>query len=305
MRQAPQASEQGPRPLAGVALRNWLLPLILALAFGATRSPVRAQNPQGNDENFDTTVEGDVIVRRAILNDQRADQFIFGQVESVEEARSRMDQALRRQVRQLNRRYHLTAAQQEKLLLAGRGDIKRALDRVAELKRKFQLAKFERLSLMNWVEEARRLQRALQAVTTNADSLFSKTVAATITDEQVALADKALHESHAAAFEAALADAAARLFRVLDLTEPEHSRLVTVMRSEIHQPRRFGNSGYAYVMHELSKVPENKIRPTMREPKWKLLHQLLSSWHDARKFLENDGFVFDSADSKRDRTTIR
>jgi hypothetical protein len=266
------------------------LTLMLAIAAAGTRARAQDNDDNQPDELHD---DGPRVIRRALVTDRQFDLFLFGRSESVEEAQSRIYRELRTQVRQLDRQYRLTPAQQEKLLLAGLGDIKRAFDRVEELRRKWQLVKFERASANECVRSARSLHDELEMVTVSIDSLFYKTIATTLTEEQAARADIFLREYQWGTFEGAVTDAAARLARVLNLNTREHLKLEGLMLSEIREPRRCGEATYAYIMYRLSRLPEEKIRPSLREPQWSFLHELLVPWHDAGQFLANDGFTLE------------
>src|SRR5262249_11549016 len=155
--------------------------MVLLIATASASAATVEYDDNQADERVD---DGPRIVRRAILEDQEFDQFIFGRPESVEEVRSRMYQTVRGQVRQLDRKYHLTAAQKEKLLLAGLGDIKHGIDRVEELRKKWQLAKYERRSAVDCMRAAQSLHGELESATASVDSLFCKTLATTITEDQ-------------------------------------------------------------------------------------------------------------------------
>jgi hypothetical protein len=264
---------------------------------------VHAQDDDGDNPDAPAEV-GVRIVRRPLLHVQQFDLHVFGRVESVEETHARLDKVLNVQLRRLDRQYRLTDAQREKLFLAGQGDIKRALDRVGELRRKFELAQFDRNTLIQLLQEARRIGTQLDGAIFGVDSLFTKTVATTITDEQKAREDAVVRDSDLGPFQTAVADAAARLVPVLNLTAEQHRQLEQLLLNEIHQPRRSGESRYAYVMFQLSRLPEAKVRPIFRESQWIFLRELLMSWNQAGKFLAEDGFVFDESPANRRRLII-
>jgi hypothetical protein len=281
-------------PTARAVLRIWLTPVALLVAIAASSAQARAQ--VGEEVEVGAPAGAGVpLVRRAFMTDQQFDQQIFGRTESIEDYRARLNQTLGARLRQLDRQYHLTDAQKDKLFLAGQGDIKRAVDRIEELRRKFQQARYERIALIECLQEARRLRSELGTVTLGIDSLLTKTMATTITHDQKARADDLLREYLSGTIERATIEAAARLVPVLDLSPAQHRRFERLLLSEIRPPRRFGGSTYAYVMYQLSRLPEAKVRPIFGDSQWKFLHDLLISWNDAGTFLENDGFVFDES----------
>jgi len=263
--------------------------ILVIVAAGAT---ARAQE----DDEPDAEAEaGDRAARRALLSEQQFDLQIFGRVELVESARERLSLVLIGQLGRLDRQYRLTDSQKKKLFLAGQGDIKRALDQVDALRRKFQLVKYERSGVIECLQEARRMRSYLQRDIFGVDSLLTKTIATTITEEQKAGEDDLLREYQSGHYHQAVAEAAARLVPVLNLTPEQHQRFKKLLMDEIRPPRRAGQSSYAYIMYQLSRLPEAKVRPIFGDSQWKFLHQLLMSWSSAGPFLENDGFVFDDS----------
>jgi len=79
----------------------------------------------------------------------------------------------------------LTDSQKQKLELAGRGDIIRALDRAAEIERQFQLVRDDIAKINELCQEALQIRRSLIALTDD-DSLFVKTLEKSLTPEQSA-----------------------------------------------------------------------------------------------------------------------
>lgn len=296
-----RSGKRSPQQTATAVLHAWLMPVATVLAIVSASGWARAQEDEEDVEVDPAAQPGIQFVRRALVTDQQFDQQIFGRFESIEAYRARLNQIQSARLRQLDRQYHLTDAQEEKLFLAGRGDIKRALDRVEELRRKFEEAKYERTAVIECLQEARRLRTDLAAVTAGVNSLLSKTIATTITEDQKARADDRVREYVSSSMESAAIEAAARLVPVLDLSPAQHRRLERLLTSEIRPPRRLGGSTYAYVMYQLSRLPEADVRPIFRDSQWKFLHELLMSWNKAEKFLENDGFVLDESPAERRR----
>ncbi len=151
-----------------------------------------------------------------------------------------MNQVLNGQLRAFDRQYRLTDAQKQKLLLAGQGDIKRALDRVQDLRARFQRVKYERNAVIECIQEAGRLRRELETLTPGVNSLLVKTIATTVTEDQKAREAELLHEYQSGRFEAALTEAAAKMVPVLNLSPEQQRRLEKLLLSEIRPPRRFG-----------------------------------------------------------------
>jgi hypothetical protein len=232
------------------------------------------------------------------VTDQQFNRLMFGQLYSVESARARLDTILEAQIRRFDWQYSLTDAQKSKLLLAGQGDIKRVLDRVDELKRKFETMKYNKEAIQ-CVREAQQLKIELQGGIFGARSLVQKTIATILKNAQRLQAQARMNDYQSGLRDEALDEVAAKLRRLLNLNLPNYRRLRALLENEIQPPARWGQSRYAYVMYRLAQVPDEKLEPFLGDAKRKFLRELLTSWSDAGKFLENDGFVFDDAPASR------
>jgi hypothetical protein len=280
---------------------KWFIRLIMMLAIVAAGMRARAQD---DDDDVDIVAQPEArLEQRALLTNEQFDLQIFGRTGSIEAARERMNQLLSTHLGRLDRQFGLSADQKQKLALAGQGDIKHALDRADELRRKFQLMKYDRNDAVACLMEARRVRRELEVSAFGVDSLFYKTLATTITRKQKS--DESEREYRSSGYREAVVEAAARLRSVLSLTPEQHRRLKKLLLDEIRPPRLWGESRYAYFMYQMSRLPEDKVRPIFSDAQWKFLHDLLMSWNDAGKFLESDGFVLDDSPATRWRRVAR
>jgi hypothetical protein len=79
----------------------------------------------------------------------------------------------------------LSAAQKQKLLIAGHGDVKRFLDRAAELKATFKNGTIQgQDDFVSWVKRVMRLRGASDADQFGTGSLFAKTLKKTLSRDQ-------------------------------------------------------------------------------------------------------------------------
>jgi hypothetical protein len=108
--------------------------------------------------------------------------WIFGA--DANAARQHLDTLLQQKVSIVDRVCRLTDAQKRKVELAGRGDIKRLIDRVEEFGIHSQLAKNNGESVNALVRKAEELKRDLISALSNDDSLFAKSLKATLTSDQ-------------------------------------------------------------------------------------------------------------------------
>ncbi len=131
-------------------------------------------------------------VRRLNINDavvdrENFDRWLF-EAEPAEESRQRhLDHLLRARVEAAARRHTLTAPQRAKLLLAGKGDIKRFFDQVEDKRRDFEA---ERKTYRTGLAALRRLEPLIQLYREGPfgeDSLIAKTLQRMIDDKKSGL----------------------------------------------------------------------------------------------------------------------
>jgi hypothetical protein len=185
----------------------------------------------------------------------------------------------------------LTVPQRKKLQLAGRGDIKRLMDRIDPI---FESSANSTVAdIQRFTAETRELFNAMNGLF-DAGSLFSKTMSTTLTHEQFAEHERALREKNLAWYVNAVTDAVPRLAKIVDLSEAQAGKLSGLILRETSPPQKFGPADYAFVMFRASKLSEAKLREILDERQWTALKSQLASWADAENLLKNQGFVFDN-----------
>ena len=113
---------------------------LLAITFVGAGSSARAQDDDDEDE---VPAQAQVNMNGFVMNDAQFDQWVFGNmgVANAGVARNKLDSLLTLNVEDLERTCGLTPIQKKKLLLAGRGDIKRFFDRIEDMRKKFTKSK--------------------------------------------------------------------------------------------------------------------------------------------------------------------
>jgi hypothetical protein len=131
-------------------------------------------------------------VRRARIAADWLERAFFGQAESTV-VRGELDTNLTREVEWLGETYGLLMVQKQKLLLAGRGDIKRQFDRIDELKQKVRSTSVDAINFQKLVDlqesllqEAAAWQTKLKAGQFGEETLFARTLRKVLTAEQIA-----------------------------------------------------------------------------------------------------------------------
>ncbi|MSR60171.1 MAG: hypothetical protein EXS05_21450 [Planctomycetaceae bacterium] len=160
--------------------RLWISLATLALSFTAAIESEPDDDLAG--ENVPQPELEVVVVNRT----PPAYALVFGNGSNAVAARRQLDLLLRRKLNTVNSICRLTDSQKQKLQLAGRGDMKRLLDRLEEIGPQFQLAGNDQNKFKALVDEARLLQRSLNPAIHDDKSLFVKSLRATLKDYQFA-----------------------------------------------------------------------------------------------------------------------
>ena len=113
--------------------------LTAAALAGDRRRLGQAARAQDDDDEEEVPAQAVVNMNGFIINDAQFDQWVFGNmgVANAGVARNKLDSLLTLNVDDLERTCGLTPVQKKKLLLAGRGDIKRFFDRIEDMRKKF------------------------------------------------------------------------------------------------------------------------------------------------------------------------
>ena len=118
------------------------------------------------------------------FSERQIDRWLFGLDGNVDSARLLSVSRLKSRIGYIDRLCILTPDQRKKLELAGRGDIKRFFDEVAERKKAFHLKDKSRDEVMQSVEQANHLGRSYRSGLFGGRSLFEKVLQAILDPAQ-------------------------------------------------------------------------------------------------------------------------
>jgi hypothetical protein len=135
---------------------------------------------------------------RGRISDDAFNRRVFGRLD-VTAAWQQLDERLRSEIRSLDNTYGFTSSQKQKLLVAGRGDMKRLFDRIQE--RRLKLTSRVAIDVESVGDLSRDFSEATGGISANIrsgpfgrGSLFAKTLNRTITLDQVAEYEKRKQE---------------------------------------------------------------------------------------------------------------
>lgn len=159
--------------------RRWLRILLLtaALAFSSARDSRSSDDDAPVDADAADATAPPIINNPELLRIKKGFSFVPD--------RSRLDEVLSWKIVEIDLVCHLTNGEKEKLRLAGRGDVKRFLDRVHELEGTLQsVSGPPQIDIV--VREWDSLKKLMTSGIFEDGSLFSKTRRQTLTAEQMA-----------------------------------------------------------------------------------------------------------------------
>jgi hypothetical protein len=231
-----------------------------------------------------------------IMNGAQFDQQIFGGNGgngNAAVARTKLDSLLTLQVEEIERNCEVSAAQKKKLLLAGRGDIKRFFDRVEEVRQQFDKIKNNQNQFPMIWQEMQPLQSTFNAGLFGEESIFAKALKSTLSPEQAARYEKAVRDRQHYRYWARVDLALELLNNSVGFSSEQRQRLVKLLEEETRPPRKLGQNDYYAVLYQLAKVPEVKIKPIFEDVQWRFLSRQLAQARGMEMWLRQNGFVPD------------
>jgi hypothetical protein len=271
------------------------------LLWGATVFcwPGAGQVAWAQDDDEEEEAAPNVVQRRMMMmNEVNFDQWVFGNLGNSTNAaglRSKLDSLLTLHLDEIEQACRLTPLQQKKLLLAGRGDIKRFFDRVDELRRKFEKIKDQQNALGMFWPEIQPLQASVNAGLFDDDSIFSKSLRATLSPEQAAQRDKIVRDRLMYRYWARVDLAMELLNNSVGFTSDQRERLVKALAEGARPPRRLGQNDYYFVLYQLAMLPQAKVKPIFDDLQWRLLSRQLDQARGMEWWLKQNGFLLDEA----------
>src|SRR5262249_46643570 len=158
--------------------------VILAIVGGG---PCARAQDDGEEEEEAPNPAPAVRMHAFIMNDGQFDQWVFGNMGlgNAGSARNRLDSLLTLNVDDLERTCGLTPVQKRKLIVAGRGDIKRFFDRIEEVRKRFAKNQNDQNQFAQLWQEVQPLRNAYHAGFFGEESIYAKALKATLTPEQL------------------------------------------------------------------------------------------------------------------------
>jgi hypothetical protein len=273
-------------------LARFLLVLaVLTIADGGSTARAQDDDEPEENQNAQAAVMLRAVAAQQMANVEQVDQWIFGRFGGSGGARNKLDSSLKLRIEDLDRTCHVTDLQKKKLLLAGRGDIKRFFDKIEEVKRKFQNGQND-FNVNIW-QDVQPLQVELNTGLFGDDSIYMKTISKTLDGDQISRYESSLRERRMVRYKATIEWFVAHLDKGLGFSDDQRQRFVDLLVNESRPPRKFGQGDYWYLMLQTALIPESRIKPLFDVPQWRLLSRQFAQAKGMEQWLTSNGVVPD------------
>lgn len=278
--------------------RLFLVAIVLAIA----SAPRHGFAQDDDDDEAPEQAQAAQIQRAFVYTEEHFNQWVFNNQGNADSVHNRYESLLALKIDFVDKAVGLTEVQKKKLLLAGRGDIKRFFDRVDEKRRRFLSVKRDQNNINEIFQEIQPLQVEMQGEHFGDGSFFAKTLARSLTDDQQAKFDKAMRERMQFRYRAKVELAVAILDNAVGFTADQRKKFVDLIVNETKAPKRFGQYDYYVVLYQAARIPEAKLKPIFDENQWKILSRQIEQGRGMGQFLrQNDFLAADDVDVKVNR----
>ncbi|HEX4071503.1 MAG TPA: hypothetical protein VHX68_10045 [Planctomycetaceae bacterium] len=234
------------------------------------------------------------------------DRILFGNAyQNNEQQKLRLDWLLVRKVGDVARASRLTELQKQKLLLAGRGDLVRLIDRMEELKARYRSAVLTPDMQNELDRKAGPIRAALRGSVFADGSLFAKTMTKTLTSEQVARYERIDWSRRLFQHRAGVHMTVLRLATALGLSDDQWQRLEQLLLTETHPAQIIGEpypaAYFNIVYRQMRQIPEKKLKPLFEPWQWRTLQKKFVEGQRFGAFFEQGGIFLDPHEAPAER----
>ncbi len=139
----------------------------------------RLLTPRDHDDDADVIAQPQP---KFVVAEQTFDRCIFGSTGGLDLSRAFMESTLTGRIRAIDQKRRLTTNEKTKLVLAGRGDIKRLFDQIEDQRKQFVLLKTDLRGCQRFLQDVQPLWRTMRRVFDDG-SLFAKTLKKMVEDD--------------------------------------------------------------------------------------------------------------------------
>jgi hypothetical protein len=233
-----------------------------------------------------------------VLVPETFDQWVFGGVVihggPNNNAANQMDQRcqslLDMRIDAIDRVCTLSEAQQKKLRLAASGDIKRFSDQYDQLKQKYLNTKQDPNNINQVFVALQPLQQAWQTGIFGDQSLFKKVIANTLQQQQLADYQHEEAARNNSRYLAKIKLAVISLDNLLGLTDAQRQEFEKLL-AETPPPKKFGQYDYYYVITQVARLPEEKLKSILDARQLKIIQPIIQRNKGFEQMLKQQGVM--------------
>lgn len=237
--------------------------------------------------------EAEMVVEQPaafLAAEENFDQWVFGGTRAGQ-ANKRLETLLASQVDAVERVCGLSEAQKQKLLLAGRGDVKRFFESADAARKKFEAVRRDQNAFNQVWQDIQPLQIKFNAGLFGDASLFRKVLQRTLDPEQSARYEQQEAARRKFRYEAKIGLVVAVLESGVPLRDEQRQKLVKVLLEETQTPNKFGQYDYYVVLCQAAHLPEEKLKPIFDEAQWQALRRLFAQAAGMEVALRRNGVI--------------
>jgi hypothetical protein len=238
--------------------------------------------------------------RAFVMSDEQFDQWVFGGPSNSHGNRGKLDSLLILEVDDVGRWCGLSESQKKKLILAGRGDIKRFYDEVEEKRKEFDKVKTDQQKAGAIYQELAPLRTKLNSGLFGDGSIYAKMLNRLLSEEQQRRYAEVVRERRRFRYRAKIELAVAHLEQqTVGFSDEQRGRIVEIILKETPPPARFGNYDYYYVLYQAGKISNTKIKSLLDEKQWGFVDRQLKQMGGIEQFLINQGLLKPKNEDRR------
>lgn len=192
---------------------------------------------------------------------------------TAERAGRQLEAKLEDRIVRVDRICGLTDAQEVKLRLAGRGDIKRLLDRAADTRSRLDEVDGDAEAVANLFAAAAPIRKDMSRGPFRVGSLFVKTLRTSLDEGQLARYDEAVLERVIRQYGKQVDRLVALMAEQAKLDEEQQTRLAAVLREEMPKLCEDDVPGVSMVVRHAVSLPAETLESILDDAKWRWLAQ--------------------------------
>ena len=234
-----------------------------------------------------------------MIAESNFDQVVFGNARTPATALARLETLVKLKIDEVDQVARLTDAQKKKLELASRGDIKRFFDQVEEKRKAFQLVRNDQQKYAAFYQQLNPLRTALSQGLFGENSFFTKTLKKSLDEGQVVKYEDLGRRRLVLSQQARIGRVLAILDNSVGLDSRQRRQLLKLIVEETRPPKVYGTYDIYVVLFQLSRLPQDRIKPIFREAQWRLVRQQLDAALRYEQMLKKQGVLAAGPEAER------